>query len=619
MEINESELNGWKIHRENHNDEILPQVELDHCPEPFPDELLSSFINRIAIANFAEPLLFIKKLENNKIKTPNYDWDLKIKDITLDKISKAIGREKSELFQMSLKPLKDIEEKIFNDLFSTKAQGKNIRIISRFRSIWFTDWSSRTDVYKNGLRYCPICLKNDDIPYFRISWRLGYIPFCSEHNCYLLNRCPSCGEPIAFYKIKWNSNLKTCYNCGHSLTDAGVKIIPEDDPLLNDFKNLLKNPNTNDIEYILALSWFIANNCGLYDTVFGNHKIIHDTNVIKNWQIFSNKANILPLFRNFEYSFLIIGTAIKLYHNKDLLNKFFKDYFTSDSQFFHNKPFYCDKEDCNYSTQSFGRLLVHRLHFNNVYSCDICFRMFGSILELNNHKNIHLNGTYNCNLCNINLNGQDELKKHMKLHSISKINICKVCGKSFGDKNGLNIHMKFHNDEKEYSCEICKKMFVTKAMLTEHMRIHTNERPFECEFCGQKFKQNSILNTHLKRHKDEKNYECNFCHKKFYTSTSLKSHLRIHTGEKPYVCKFCLKCFSESGSLKKHIRIHTGERPYKCDICKKTFTTKGSCDRHYKIHSNEKLYQCEICGKAFKRKDKLKRHSIVHNNKKMKY
>lgn len=72
--------------------------------------------------------------------------------------------------------------------------------------------------------YCPICLKNDDIPFFRLAWRLAFVTHCPQHNCRLIEHCPTCSSciwPNAFaerasYSLK-GMDLALCMACGAPL------------------------------------------------------------------------------------------------------------------------------------------------------------------------------------------------------------------------------------------------------------------------------------------------------------------------------------------------------------------------------------------------------------------
>jgi transposase-like protein len=71
-----------------------------------------------------------------------------------------------------------------------------------------------------GLQFCPECLSEDTIPYFRRHWRLTFVTVCTKHYTPLLDQCLECGAPINFYRINpqdqsvdWRIALARCFSC----------------------------------------------------------------------------------------------------------------------------------------------------------------------------------------------------------------------------------------------------------------------------------------------------------------------------------------------------------------------------------------------------------------------
>ena len=50
------------------------------------------------------------------------------------------------------------------------------------------------------LQFCPSCLGEDEVPYFRRSWTLATRLSCFRHGCRLRDRCPSCGQGLAPFR-----------------------------------------------------------------------------------------------------------------------------------------------------------------------------------------------------------------------------------------------------------------------------------------------------------------------------------------------------------------------------------------------------------------------------------
>lgn len=70
----------------------------------------------------------------------------------------------------------------------------------------------------NGLMYCPKCLKEDRVPYWRKKWRYFFYTACPKHKIFLTDRCWHCNNSIKLMKIKLSDTLKYCYHCGADLS-----------------------------------------------------------------------------------------------------------------------------------------------------------------------------------------------------------------------------------------------------------------------------------------------------------------------------------------------------------------------------------------------------------------
>ncbi|MFA7569991.1 MAG: TniQ family protein [Sulfurimonadaceae bacterium] len=69
----------------------------------------------------------------------------------------------------------------------------------------------------NGLMYCPQCLAEDNVPYFRKQWRYHSINVCTKHRVLLLDRCLKCHSKIELSKIKHFKELSICHKCENDL------------------------------------------------------------------------------------------------------------------------------------------------------------------------------------------------------------------------------------------------------------------------------------------------------------------------------------------------------------------------------------------------------------------
>jgi hypothetical protein len=72
-------------------------------------------------------------------------------------------------------------------------------------------------------QFCPACLAEDIVPYFRKQWRLALFTYCLKHRIELYDECPGCHAPIAVYQGDFGRELKdalpmhVCPLCGVDL------------------------------------------------------------------------------------------------------------------------------------------------------------------------------------------------------------------------------------------------------------------------------------------------------------------------------------------------------------------------------------------------------------------
>ena len=174
-------------------------------PKPQEDELLSSWLVRVARAHLTHTTSFtnmhFKEYRTNIIW--QRDLDIWCPDELIERISFKSGYSQDIIFNMTLKSL----EGIVTDKITGKTFTPNIRALGNYCHI-------KT---KGGLMFCPECLKEDKIPYFRKIWRLKEHTICKKHNIELLDRCPNCSTPLTISKSFQEKDFTFCYKCGNKL------------------------------------------------------------------------------------------------------------------------------------------------------------------------------------------------------------------------------------------------------------------------------------------------------------------------------------------------------------------------------------------------------------------
>lgn len=167
-----------------------------------PDELLSSWLVRIALANGCDPLSLTGVIwPEYRAWTVDIDRCLPSEQLLVLARMANISSEALEL--STLPPIaRRITEKI------PPAQG---------HWSWIVSAIPRNRRRLGGLQFCPLCLASDTRPYFRLQWRFAWHTCCERHGCLLLDRCPHCQSPIAAHMnsadAKGIAYCATCKGC----------------------------------------------------------------------------------------------------------------------------------------------------------------------------------------------------------------------------------------------------------------------------------------------------------------------------------------------------------------------------------------------------------------------
>ncbi len=179
---------------------------------PKDDELLSSWIVRLAIEHRLTPLAFTRSIfSSDNIWNRDVDYGLHPQN---EKILKKIT------------PIKSIDHLTFSRYSGVLFDGKGVPSFSPFIMQLGVYHRKR---FRHSTLYCPSCLKNDKIPYYRIEWRLATSICCIKCGCFLEDRCPTCQFPIAPHRVKIGRiephevDHTECWQCGTNLSSAAIK------------------------------------------------------------------------------------------------------------------------------------------------------------------------------------------------------------------------------------------------------------------------------------------------------------------------------------------------------------------------------------------------------------
>ncbi|NJD33673.1 MAG: TniQ family protein [Betaproteobacteria bacterium] len=181
-------------------------------PRPYADELLSSWIVRVAHANGLKLQTFCH-IEFGEFEIWNRDIDRQAPEWLLQRLAARSGRAFAEVWNMTLA---GYESRLYYRRHSNGQQR------------WILPLQTVARSPKGfGLQYCPACLAADAAPYFRRAWRVALYTFCPLHRILMADRCPGCDSPVALHRLDVGRSdvygaepLSLCWNCGFNLRNA---------------------------------------------------------------------------------------------------------------------------------------------------------------------------------------------------------------------------------------------------------------------------------------------------------------------------------------------------------------------------------------------------------------
>lgn len=154
-------------------------------PQPCPREILSSWMVRLAFANGFMLHTFYDKLLGYRAPIWSRDTDRDPPLALLTLLARHTGHTVTELQSLTLLSYQ-------GQLFERPVTGH-----------W--SWVRPVGVYhrerkRAGMQFCPLCLAQSPVTYYRLKWRLALYVVCEHHQCVMEERCPECLAPIAFHR-----------------------------------------------------------------------------------------------------------------------------------------------------------------------------------------------------------------------------------------------------------------------------------------------------------------------------------------------------------------------------------------------------------------------------------
>lgn len=184
--------------------------------KPLPDELLSCWLIRLAHGHGLKVQTFGNLLFGQRRQVWNRDVDRLGPSWLMEELSRRTG---TPLALAERTCLRTLEGELFPQF---KLSGAlpwvlNMGMYHRKRSAY-------------GQQFCPLCLKSDEVPYYRRTWRLAFMTICPTHDVLLHDRCPGCSAPLNFHRAEMGRGglddaleMSMCHACGMELWQSPVR------------------------------------------------------------------------------------------------------------------------------------------------------------------------------------------------------------------------------------------------------------------------------------------------------------------------------------------------------------------------------------------------------------
>ena len=149
-------------------------------PKPLPDEILSSWLMRLAMAH---------GVKLHTLSTATWPqkavWNRDIDKSADEEVVRVLAGKTATSLERA---------------WSTVLSAYEGRLFESYNYYGPTPWLLPVGVYhrvrqRYGQQFCPRCLAEDEEPYYRRRWRLAFMVCCEHHRVTLCDRCPRCTSP----------------------------------------------------------------------------------------------------------------------------------------------------------------------------------------------------------------------------------------------------------------------------------------------------------------------------------------------------------------------------------------------------------------------------------------
>lgn len=186
--------------------------------KPFPDELLTSWLVRLAWGHGLKVQTFCNQVFGGRHQVWNRDVDRMAPDWLVNQLAARTGTP-------------------WLVAHGTTLRAYERTLFPQFRASGALPWIQTLKMYHRqrqgfGLQFCPVCLAEDERPFYRRSWRVSFNTMCTLHRVMLRDRCPQCEAPVIFHRMEMGRGsvegvtaMDACHVCGFLLSQSPKEAI----------------------------------------------------------------------------------------------------------------------------------------------------------------------------------------------------------------------------------------------------------------------------------------------------------------------------------------------------------------------------------------------------------
>ncbi|MGH6834143.1 MAG: TniQ family protein [Methylocella sp.] len=248
--------------------EVVEAPRLPARVTPLPDEALASWLLRFADPFGVSPeALLLGDGEAGLATHP--EWWRKPDALLVAALARGTGTSDDDVRALTFADWPD--------------DGRDDALPERFSRQRFTLEQPARQTRRIGV--CPGCLAEDDTPYVRRTWTLGWLAACPTHGMMLVRSCPECGKKLRLPTLSSRDHFAPdrCPHCAFQLARASTRAAPE--AVVRFQQHVLggRPKGIVDLPGVGVLAWPVA--VALFDVLLGAVWI--DTKPIARDQLFA--------------------------------------------------------------------------------------------------------------------------------------------------------------------------------------------------------------------------------------------------------------------------------------------------------------------------------------------